>query len=60
MVIKLGSIAYKKYGPENITLVQLAQAEEDGLWADECLTPYIGQVLQFRKDTNETQKEVTI
>lgn len=32
-IIKIGSAAFQKYG-ENITLQQLAQAEEDGLWCD--------------------------
>lgn len=31
-VIKLGSYAFKKYGPENVTLYQLSQAEDEGLW----------------------------
>lgn len=32
-VVKIGVAAFKKYG-ENITLLQLAQAEEEGLWKD--------------------------
>lgn len=32
-IVKIGSEAFKRRG-ENITLQQLAQAEEDGLWTD--------------------------
>lgn len=30
--VSLGSYAFKKFGPEKVTLYQLSQAEDDGLW----------------------------
>ena len=31
-VVLLGVYAFKKYGPDNVTLYQLSQAEDEGLW----------------------------
>lgn len=59
MVVKLGSFAYKKLGPEKVTLYQLAQAEEDGLWSNTFEEPKSAKILDFKKDTNRTQKKVT-
>lgn len=59
MVIKLGSFAYRKLGPENVTLYQLAQAEEDGLWSNTFEIQEPAKILAFKKDTKRTQKAVT-
>lgn len=54
-VVKLGSHAFKKYGAECLTLYQLAQAEEEGLWAADTLQEQAGVVLEFKRDAKETQ-----
>ena len=48
-VKSLGAIALKYHGAENLTLVQLAQVEEEGLWADETLRcAVVGVVIPFQ------------
>ena len=51
-VFSLGVYAYLKYGPENITLHQLAQAEAAGYFLPNhvCMQPF-GKVLCFQAAT---------
>lgn len=56
-VLTLGAFAYQKYGPENITLSQLAQAEAAG-----CFLPELHkgqcQILHFEYGKTNAQKQL--
>ena len=53
-IVVLGAFAYCKYGPENITLFQLAQAEAEGFFEpEECQA--LGEIshLNFKSDIKD-------
>ena len=50
-VINLGAKAFKKFGAENVTLFQLSQAEEEGLFGFDVEHVETAQIIEFPKRT---------
>lgn len=42
--VSLGSYALRKHGPENVTIHQLLQAEDDGAWSELIEPPPIAEI----------------
>ena len=54
VVLSIGAYLYKKNGPEGLTLFQLAQAEDEGLWSDRPDMDCPAEVIDF----NEARSEI--